>query len=326
MFSEYLMRWCEDRKAFIEETTYLEYKRMIRNTISPYFDEHGIRLQECDVGEIEAFYSSKRAEGRVSENTIKHYQACIYSAFKDGVRKGIVASNPAARVKLGKVKKFRGKFYNAAETKKLLSAVGGTKMEIPVYLSCWFGLRRGEISGLRWEDIDFNEKTLTVNGVVIQMREGRPRFKYRPYPKSEAGHRVFYLEDAQAQALKHWRAKQAENRLRLGSSFSEEWIGFVCLAPDGQLITPEYISWTFPRVLTKTGLRRIRFHDLRHTNAVLLLSNGASMQEVQDWLGHESYSTTDAFYGGIQSDVKKHTSAILQNVLSSQANPSTASF
>lgn len=315
MFSEYLTRWCEDKKPFIEETTYLEYKRMIRNTISPYFDEHDIMLQKCGVEEIEAFYSYKRQEDGVSENTIKHYQACIYSAFRDGVRKKIVADNPANGVILGKVKRFRGKFYNTNETRKLLSVIAGTKMEIPVYLSCWFGLRRGEIAGLRWEDVDLDEQTLTIRGVVVQIRDGGPRFKYREYPKSDAGVRMFCLEPSQVKMFKHWRAEQSQNRLMLGSEYYKEWDGFVCLGPDGKLITPEYISGTFPVLLKKYGLRKIRFHDLRHTNASLLLSNGATMQEVQGWLGHESYSTTDEFYGGIQREVKKKTSGILQNVL-----------
>ncbi len=315
MFSEFLVQWCEEKEPFIEETTYLEYRRMIKNSISPYFDEHGIKLQQCGVKEIEDFYMHKRCADGVSENTIKHYQACISSAFKDGMRKKIIASNPATDVRLGKMKKFRGEFYNTKETQRLLSVTAGTKMEIPVYLSCWFGLRRGEISGLRWEDVDLDEKTLTVRGVVIQMRSGTPRFKYRAYPKSDAGIRMFCLEDPQVKMLRRWKTEQWKNRLRLGSGYSTEWEGFVCLGPDGRLITPEYISYTFPSILSKHGLRKIRFHDLRHTNASLLLSNGATMQEVQGWLGHESYSTTDEFYGGIQREVKKHTSGILQDVL-----------
>lgn len=214
--------------------------------------------------------------------------------------------------------KFRGKYYNTRETKDLLAVISGTKMEIPITLSCWFGLRRGEISGLRWEDVDLEEGTLTINGVVAQTKSGVPRFKYREYPKSKAGVRMFCLGEPQIKMFKRWRVEQNKNRLMLGETYSKDWDRFVCVGPDGRLITPEYISYTFPQVLKKNGFRKIRFHDLRHTNASLLLSNGASMQEVQWWLGHESYSTTDEFYGGIQRESKQHASGILQDVLLSE--------
>lgn len=314
-FSRFLLDWCEYKKDFIEETTYNEYLRMIQNRINPYFDQRGIQLQQCGVAEIEAFYSYKRNHDHVSENTISHYQAAIFSAFKDGMRKGIVASNPAEKVNLKKVRRFRGKFYNADETKKLLSIIKETKLEIPVSLSCWFGMRRGEISGLRWQDIDFTTNTLYVNGVVVQVKSDGSRFKYRPHPKSEAGSRSFCLSAPQVQILKAWRAKQAEQRLLLGCKYDMLWDGFVCRDKEGKLITPEYISYTFPKILKRANLPKIRFHDLRHTNAVLLLSNGATMQDVQSWLGHESYSTTDMFYGGILSESKKRTATIIQDVL-----------
>lgn len=315
LFGDYLELWCNNRKHCIAETTYTEYMRMIKHTIAPYFNSHGIMLQECAEAEIEEFYRYKRETDGVSENTISHYQACIYSAFKDGMRKKIVASNPAENVVLGKMVKFRGKYYNTRETKDLLAVISGTKMEIPITLSCWFGLRRGEISGLRWEDVDLEEGTLTVNGVVVQTKNGSPRFKYREHPKSKAGVRMFCLGEPQIKMFRRWRVEQSKNRLRLGETYSKDWDGFVCVGPDGNLITPEYISYTFPQVLKRHGFRKIRFHDLRHTNASLLLSNGASMQEVQWWLGHESYSTTDEFYGGIQRESKQHASGILQSVL-----------
>lgn len=315
LFSQFLLDWCEYKRDFIEETTYNEYRRMIQNSINPYFDQRGIQLQQCGVAEIEDFYSYKRNHDHVSENTISHYQAAIFSAFKDGVRKGIVASNPAEKVTLKKARRFHGKFYNVDETKKLLSIIQGTKMEIPVFLACWFGMRRGEISGLRWQDIDFTTNTLSISGVIVQAAGDGSRFKYRPSPKSEAGNRSFCLSDTQIRTLKSWRAKQSEQRLLLGCKYDMTWDGFVCRDQEGKLITPEYISYTFPKLLKKADLAKIRFHDLRHTNAVLLLSNGATMQDVQNWLGHESYSTTDMFYGGILQESKKRTSMILQDVL-----------
>lgn len=110
--------------------------------------------------------------------------------------------------------------------------------------------------------------------------------KYRGYTKSSAGMRSFPLSDSQVIVFKHWRAEQASNKLLLGDKYDTEWSDFVCVNETGGLISPNYISWKFPKFLKANDLRKIRFHVLRHTNAVLLLSNGALMQEVQDWLGH----------------------------------------
>lgn len=100
-----------------------------------------------------------------------------------------------------------------------------------------------------------------------------------------------------------------------GKSYNTEWEDFICVDKIGNLITPGYISWNFPKFLRKNELRVIRFHDLRHTNAVLLLSNGATMQSVQNWLGHESYATTDEYYGGLLTEAKIVPAQILCSVL-----------
>ncbi len=110
----------------------------------------------------------------------------------------------------------------------------------------------------------------------------------------------------------------------MGNTYNTKWQDFVCVDKEGNLITPGYISWTFKKFLEKENLPRIRFHDLRHTNAVLLLSNGSSLEEVQQWLGHESYSTTDKYYGGMLEETKKKASGILDGVLGDDKKASVA--
>ncbi len=313
-FGDFLKDWLERKKPDVESSTYTTYKRMIDKVIAPYFDDRSIMLQTCGVTDIEGFYKYKQDVDKVSANTISHYQACIFSAFKDAIRLEIINNNPASRVKLPKVKDFKGCFYTAEQSKKLLTATVGTKLERPVYLSCWFGLRRGEAAGLRWQDIDFKGETLSVTGVIIQEGTAKDVY-YRDHPKSEAGIRQFPLSESQCKVLRHWKAQQATWRLQMGNTYNTKWQDFVCVDKEGNLITPGYISWTFKKFLEKESLPRIRFHDLRHTNAVLLLSNGSSLEEVQQWLGHESYSTTDKYYGGMLEETKKKASGILDGVL-----------
>lgn len=318
-FGDFLKDWLERKMPDIEQSTYASYKKMIDRVIAPYFDVRGVMLQECTVTDIEGFYRHKQDADKVSANTISHYQACIFSAFKDAVRLEIVNSNPAAKVKLPKIKDFKGCFYTAEQSKHLLEASFGTKLERPIYLACWFGLRRGEVIGLRWKDIDLESKTLSIRGVIVQEGTAKGVY-YRDHPKSEAGKRQFPLSEAQCKVLKHWKAQQATYRLSMGNTYNTKWQDFVCVDQMGELITPGYISWSFKKFLEKNDLPSIRFHDLRHTNAVLLLSNGSSLEEVQQWLGHESYSTTDKYYGGMLEETKKKASGILDGVLGRSEN------
>lgn len=316
-FGVYLLDWVERKKASIEKTTYNGYKNMISSTIAPYFDSMGITLQECNVNDIETFYSYKMQQDGVSANTISHYQACIYSSLKDGYRRDLVTANPAEKVALPKVPKFKGQFYTKAELEKLITVSIGTRLEIPIYIAGWLGMRRGEIVGTKWSSINFEHKTLIVNGVVCYHSGGGSGsvLEYRDRTKSDAGMRAFPLSDDNIAKLKEWKAQQEQNKLLAGEQYDTTWEDFICVNELGGLISPNYISWAFGPFLKKHNLRKIRFHDLRHTNAVLLLSNGATMQEVQDWLGHENCSTTDEYYGGILAETKKRTANLMNSIM-----------
>lgn len=313
----YLLDWVERKKKSIESTTYHEYEKMVRNRIAPYFDERNITLQCCGVNDIETFYEYRMEKDGVSGNTISHYQACLFSAFKDAWRRELISSNPAAKVQLPRAEKFRGAVCTKVELDAIISAAVGTWLEIPIYLASWLGLRRGEIVGIRWKDIDFEQKTLAVCGVVTYRSGGGegPRLDYRNYTKTDAGMRSFPLSDDNIRMFKHWRAQQAQNRLLAGAQYDTTWEEFVCVNELGGLISPNYISSKFKPFLKKHKLREVRFHDLRHTNSVLLLSNGAPMQEVKDWLGHESVSTTDKYYGGIFIETKKRTANLMNAIM-----------
>ncbi|MPL98137.1 Tyrosine recombinase XerC [bioreactor metagenome] len=313
----FLLDWVERKKTSIEDTTYNEYKRMISNTIAPYFDENGITFQECNTNDIETFYKYKMEEDKVSANTISHYQACIYSAFKDGMRRDLVLANPAEKVVLPKVPKFKGSFYTKIELDAIIAASAGTRLEIPIYLASWLGMRRGEIAGARWSSVDFHDKTLTVNGVVAYQSNGENggNIKYRDHTKSPAGMRAFPLSDDNIKKLMYWKAQQAQNSILAGDQYDTTWKDFICVNELGGLISPNYISWAFPKFIKKHGFRKVRFHDLRHTNAVLLLTNGATMQEVQAWLGHEDFSTTDKYYSGNYTETKKRTAMLMDAIM-----------
>lgn len=186
---DFLKDWVERRHGKIEDTTYREYRRMISNTIAPYFDGEGVTLQSCSVRDIERFYKYRMKVDGVSANTISHHQACLYAAFKDACRLEILNANPASKVELPKVHKYRGAFCTVEEAEQFLKMSKGAWLEMPIYLAIWFGMRRGEIAGLRWKDINFPEKTMTVSGVMVYNTDNakqKNQYRGRTTPNAQA--------------------------------------------------------------------------------------------------------------------------------------------
>jgi integrase len=141
--------------------------------------------------------------------------------------------------------------------------------------------------------------------------------KYRDgIAKTESSLRSFPLPDDAAEYLRLLKKRQEDNRTLLGNSYITKWADFVCVDVTGDLIKPEYISRTFPALLKKHGLRRIRFHELRSSNASLLLASGVDMSLIQLWLGHAHYSTTANYYAKHRTDAKQKLGEVISAGLS----------
>lgn len=266
---------------------------------------------------IHDFYIWKMDKCGVSGNTIHHYHANIHKALRNAYETERIKDNPASKVTLPQKERFAADFYTAEEMRLLLDAIKGNKIETPVYLASWFGLRRGEVLGLRWRDIDVDGMTLSIRGVVTDKGGGSrtENLKYRNGTKTPSGMRTFPLPPEVADYLKRIKAQQSKNRLLLGASYNITWSDFVCVDVTGELIKPEYISRAFPALLEKSGLRKIRLHELRDSNASLLLGNGVDMKLIQLWLGHAHYSTTADIYAHHRTDAKQGLGDVLSKEL-----------
>lgn len=319
LFSDYLILWLDTIKHSVSETTYADYKARIERQINPYFSQRKIKLHDLKPHHIQDFYRWKMETDGVTGNTIHHYHANIHKALRNAYELERIKDNPASKVTLPKIERFSADFYTAEEMRVLLDAVKGSKIETPVMLAAWFGLRRGEALGLRWQDIDFDTMTLSVRGVITDkgVSSRTDNLKYRNITKSVSGLRSFPLPPEVAEILKHQRAKQAENRLLLGECYITRWQEFVCVDVNGDLIKPEYLSRAFPALLESNGLRKIRLHELRDSNASLLLDNGVDMKMLQLWLGHAHYSTTADIYAHHKAGSKRQLGGILSSTLAS---------
>lgn len=316
LFSDYLKRWLEDTKHTIMDSTYWEYKKTIENVICPYFESRKIMLADLKPYHIQEFYNFKMEHDGVTANTVHHYHANISKALKYAVKTERIKSNPAANVELPKKQKHIADFYTDEELQTLLTRSKGTNLETVVLLAACFGLRRGEIIGLKWDCIDFENNTLSIRGVVKDKGSSGSKIEnlyYEETAKTASSIRTFPMQTQIADYLKH--LKQIQDTNKKEEPYNHTWDEFVCVRPNGDILSLEYVSRRFPKLCEKCGLKRIKLHELRHSNISYLLEQGASMKEAQEWAGHSSYSTTANIYSHIQSKSKEKMAASLGKIL-----------
>ena len=310
LFVEYMKKWLKMIKASVEETTYNGYKGIVNGRLTEYFSNKKITLQDIKPKHIQDFYQYLLDDG-LSGNTVKHYHANIRKALQYAMRTDIIPSNPADKVELPKIQKYNPSFYTSDEVKGLLGEVVGTKLEIPVMIDCFYGFRRSEVIGLKWSAIDFEKKTITINHTITQ---SNGKLIIRDKTKNNSSRRSLPLEPIVETFLLELKEKQEENKKLCGNSYNKDWLEYICVDDCGNLIRPDYVTETFLKLLKKRKLKQIRFHDLRHTCASILLKNGANMKEIQAWLGHSTYNTTADIYAHLDTSSVCNTGKVITNV------------
>lgn len=319
LFIDYMKKWLKMIKSSVEETTYNGYKGVVNGRLSDYFSNKKITLQNIKPKHIQDFYQYLLEDG-LSGNTVKHYHANIRKALQYAMKTDIIPSNPADKVDLPKIEEYSPNFYTSNEVKILLNEVIGTKLEIPVMIDCFYGFRRGEVIGLKWNAIDFENKTITISHTITQ---SNGKLIIRDKTKTKSSKRTLPLEPIVESFLIELKDKQEKNKELCGNSYNQEWLEYICVDDCGNLIRPDYVTETFLKLLKKKKLKQIRFHDLRHTCASILLKNGANMKEIQAWLGHSNYNTTANLYAHLDSSSVNNVGKVITNVFMSKKEVAT---
>ncbi len=314
LFADYLQRWLHIAKSTIALTTYASYSGLLRNPIDPWFRKRKITLAGLTARDIQDFYTAQGE--RVKANTVIHYHAVIHRALKYAVKTDLIPSNPADKVDRPRKNAFTASFYSEEEFARLFSAVSGSLIEVPVKLSAFYGLRRSEVLGLKWDAIDFERNTISIRHTVTSCTvDGRYTIVAADATKTKSSRRTLPLVAPVRELLLNLRERQTENRRLCGKSYCKEDDGYICLNEMGQRILPSYLSSHFGRVLEKNGLRHIRFHDLRHSCATLLLAHHISLKQIQEWLGHSDFSTTTNIYAHLDAASKRESAETMVSIL-----------
>ena len=272
-------------------------------------------LKQLRPTDIQVFYMEQLK--RVKANSVIHYHANIHKALKYAVKIDLLDSNPADKVERPKKNPFMGSFYDSDEVEKLFEAAKGTVLEIPVFLGAFYGLRRSEVLGLKWSAIDFQNNTITVKHSVTSCNlDGKHIQVAQDTTKTKSSLRILPLVPAFREKLLEVRDHQKECKRLCGKCYNKQYQEYICVDEMGNLISPHYLTSAFPKLLEKNGLRRIRFHDLRHSCASLLLANGVPMKQIQEWLGHSDFSTTANVYAHLDYNSKLSSADAMVNGLS----------
>lgn len=246
---------------------------------------------------------------------------CVYNIINDEEKRNVVTAlikeieiyrNDESEYPLKRIGLNFPVFKDGGEVTELLWDKGNT-VELVVLLTAFYGLRRSEVIGLKWSAFDFNHNCFSIRHTVTTCNVKGERVTIKKdKAKNKSSLRTYPLIPFLKERLLEAKKQQEENRKLCGRSYNKEYLGYVCVDVIGNLIKPNYVSSTFGKLLAKNNLRHIRFHDLRHTCASLLLANGVPMEQVKEWLGHSEISTTVDIYGHLQYATKKQSAAAIE--------------
>jgi integrase len=307
---EYLERWLTDSvRDSVRDVTYRGYDRQVRNHITPTLGN--IKLKALTPTHVRGLYRDKTDAG-LSPRTVQYVHVTLHKALKQAVNDGLVPRNVTEAVKPPQLRREEIKPLTSQQAKMFLKAVRGDRLEALYVLAITAGLRQGELLGLRWEDVDLERGTLQVRRTLSGSKNGNPIFGI---PKTAKGKRSVKLTEKALEALKRHRELQLEEGQRLAGLWQEHGLIFTT-----QVGTPinrhNLVTRSFKPFLDRAGLPKIRFHDLRHTCATLMLCGGIHPKVVQELLGHASVTITLDTYSHVLPTMPGEAAGKMDSMLS----------
>ena len=316
---EYLEKWLEDyARANVTAKTFERYAEIVHQNLVPALGH--LQLSKIQPLHIQDYYSKALKKGRkdgkggLSARTVLHHHRILHEALRQAVKWLLLGRNPADAVEPPRPPGIEMTALNEAEAHQLMEAARPTRLHVPVVLAITTGMRRGEILALRWQDIDMDAGTLAVRQSLEQTKAGLA-FKQ---PKTNKGRRVVALPPLAIDTLRRHKAGQAKVRLAMGPAYEDQ--GLVCAQPNGQPWRPDGITSSFHNLVKAAGLPAIRFHDLRHTHASLLLRQGIHPKVVSERLGHSTISITLDTYSHVLPGMQQEAARKLDELLARAAS------
>ncbi|BBC00103.1 tyrosine-type recombinase/integrase [Bradyrhizobium elkanii] len=329
---DFLSRWTDHIKSQVSPKSHERYAGIVNQNIKPLLG--AVLVTKLKPAQISEAYTKALAGGRrddkeggLAPRTVGHMHRVLKQALIQAVRWELIPRNPADAVDPPKVDWKPMQTYDLPQTAELIEAVRGTPIFIPALLAVLCGLRRGEICALRWRNVDLNACQLSV---VESLEQTKPQHGAKPgtleaqglrfkSPKSGKGRTVALSETVVAE-LRTYRAQRAQEALKLGIGLPDD--ALVISPADGSIVQPIYISQQWARLIAKTSLARLRFHDLRHAHATHLLANGVHPKVASERLGHSKVGITLDLYSHVIPGMQEDAAATVDAALKAAQNQS----
>lgn len=306
----YLRHWLDSYCAsHLAPNTISGYRVNIEKHIIPYIGP--IPLNRLQPKDIQGLYT-RLLQGRLSGTSVRYVHNNLHKALNAAVKAQLIPRNPADLVDPPKVDRYEAQTLTPDQSVILVNACAGTELYLPVLLALTLGLRRGEALGLQWVDVDLTAKTVTVRHSASFPKGGF----VLGTTKTKNSRRTLMTPEILEAALKSALTKQTEEAQRFGSGYNAH--NLVCCRPDGSPLTSNALQHQFRELLGKLGLPPIRFHDLRHTNATLMLRNAVPAKIVSAMLGHSSIGITLDTYSHVMTEMQSGAVSVMDGLFGNQ--------
>jgi integrase len=310
---EFLARWLTHMETIVSPRSAEKYREVVDIWLVPALGN--VKLAALKPEQIAQAYADALAKGGkngqgLAPSSVVMMHRALSQSLKQAVIWNLISKNPAAFCKPPRVERRQMKVLNVGSTVALIEHARGDRLYIPVLLLAWCGVRRGEVTAIRWNRLDLNAGQLSVSTSIEQTKQGT---REKP-PKNGKG-RPVALPPLLVEELRRHRVKQAEDLLRLGVRQTDET--HVCLREDGSSWEPRALGKAVARLIRTSGLPRVRLHDLRHGHATHLLQGGTHPKVVQERLGHSSISLTLDHYSHVLPSMQEGAAATIDAAMRS---------
>ena len=337
LLADYAKIWLEKQKKRVRATTYSNDAITVTVHIIPYFAEKNLLVKDITEDMINTYFVDKRNGygGRkpLSSTSLQRHHATLTSILKAAIKDGFLDELDLEEIRKPPSDTKQIRWYNQKRMQELINLLReqNSKLLLPVLLVSYFSLRREEVCGLREDAIDFENHIFYVEHVVSTCYlydEETGVYKTTQVQsdllKNMTSRRAFPMFPELEECMKEQIKKNRMFRRIYGNAYNEENIGYLLLHENGNRIGPDYITHTFTKFISKNKLPKITFHGLRHSSASLMLELGFSMKEVQEWLGHASYTTTERIYAHVDSQRKLDMAHRISEKITFKMQPETA--
>lgn len=318
---EYMSSYLKKVEPTLQKNTLQSYRSMIDGKIHRYFSSRPqLTVGNLTAKDIEAFYDHLFNQNVVA-NTVIHYHAILRRAFHQAYKDELIDVNPFDRIDRPKKNKFHGDNYSEDELVALLKQARLDGIYPSIMLAGGLGLRRSEALGVRWSRIDWEKKTVLLDTKIVEYNENNHKI-VEPVEemKNTSSRRTLPLPNPVFEMLKEEKEKQELYQKLFKESYNHKYDDYVCVNQLGELIRPSYVTQHFSDLLKKYGMRHIRFHDLRHTFASILIGQNVQLINVSNFLGHSDIATTANIYAHLDKASKQTSANIITDIFNKTNN------